>query len=41
VKLLARQPDAALPALNQALKQSTDAKQRWWIQAAIQACEQR
>jgi hypothetical protein len=41
VKLLARQPDAALPALNQALQQSTDAKQRWWIQAAIQACEQR
>jgi hypothetical protein len=38
VKALARQPETALPELQKALKQSSNSEQRWWIEAAIQAC---
>jgi hypothetical protein len=40
IKLLARQPELALPALRAALQRETDRDRRWWLEAAIQQCEQ-
>jgi hypothetical protein len=40
VSLLAKYSPQSLPALEDALKKETDTDRRWWIQAAIQACEQ-
>lgn len=40
VNELARHSAAALPALEQALKTTTDSDRRWWIQSAIQECEE-
>ncbi len=40
VNELAQNSAAALPALKQALKAETDNDHRWWIQSAIQECEQ-
>jgi hypothetical protein len=37
---LAQHSDAALPALGQALKTETDDDRRWWVQSAIQECEE-
>jgi hypothetical protein len=39
VKLLAQYPVETLPALQQALKTETDEDRRWWIQSAIQECQ--
>jgi len=38
VALLAEQPGAALPLLEQELKKETDSNRRWWIKVAIQEC---
>jgi hypothetical protein len=40
VNSLAQNSTAALPALEQSLKAETDGDRRWWIQSAIQECEQ-
>jgi hypothetical protein len=40
VNELAQNSTAALPALEQSLKTETDSDRRWWIQSAIQECEQ-
>ena len=40
VNELARHPADALPALEQVLQTETDSDRRWWIQSAIQACEE-
>jgi hypothetical protein len=40
VSELAQNSTAALPALEQSLKTETDSDRRWWIQSAIQECEQ-
>jgi hypothetical protein len=41
VNELARHSAAALPALKQALKAATDSDRRWWIQSAIQGCQEK
>ena len=40
VNELSRHPSDALPALEQVLQTETDSDHRWWIQSAIQACEE-
>jgi len=39
VKELSRHSAEALPALNAALQKETDSDRRWWIQSAIQECQ--
>jgi hypothetical protein len=40
VKKLAQFPARALPALNESLQKTTDEDRRWWLQAAIQECQE-
>jgi hypothetical protein len=40
VAALATQADAALPTLEQELKNETDSNRRWWLKVAVQQCEE-